>query len=158
MLFSHYVLSLNDNCIAGYVLLRVIHRNQFKILFWKPWLIYGMDRYGFGIWLIPRTWEPPFLFSVAPPPPPGTSDRIACLPGHLGRGRSSDTQERLFLSFDSSVTVLRSNQAIGFAWIWICIWFFNKGSLLKDTELSLPSNLLISSHFWAKTFFFAELS
>jgi len=57
------------------------------------------------------------------------SDRIACLPGHVGRGRSCDTYEHIFLKLDSSVTVLRSNRAVGFAWIWI-------GIVLTDTKSS----------------------
>jgi hypothetical protein len=43
--------------------------------------------------------------------------------GRLGRGRASDTQEQLFLAFIFLVTVLRSNQTVGFASIWIGIRF-----------------------------------
>ncbi len=69
-----------------------------------------------------------------PPPPPRTwegvgmvireSERITCLPGRVGGGWSSDTQERLFVSIDYSVTVLRSNLVVvDFSWIWIGICF-----------------------------------
>ncbi len=51
------------------------------------------------------------------------SDRIAGLPGHVGRGRSNDTKDRLFVSFDSLVIVLRSNLVLDFAWIWLGIRF-----------------------------------
>jgi hypothetical protein len=50
-------------------------------------------------------------------------DRVSYLAGPVGQGQLSDTKERLFVSFDSSVTVLRSNQVVGFAWIWIGIQF-----------------------------------
>jgi hypothetical protein len=49
------------------------------------------------------------------------SDRIAYLPGHMQEGQSSNTQEHLFLVFDSSVTVLSSNRAVGLDWNGICI-------------------------------------
>jgi hypothetical protein len=49
------------------------------------------------------------------------SDHIACLPSHLSGGRSSDTKNFYVLSFDSSLTVLRSIQVVGFAWILDCI-------------------------------------
>jgi len=55
------------------------------------------------------------------------SDRIACLPGHMGKGWSSDTKPHLILSFDSSVTVLRSSQAVVSAWIWIGVSFLQLG-------------------------------
>jgi hypothetical protein len=48
----------------------------------------------------------------------------------------------MFLSFDSSETVLRSNQMVGFAWIWIGIRFCEK--VLKDTETSPFSSPIIA--------------
>ncbi len=77
-----------------------------------------------------RPESPPFLWQLPLPTPPVGHDRgvemvirqsehIAYLPGRVGGERSSDTKERLFVSFDSLVTVLRSNQLDDFAWIWI---------------------------------------
>ncbi len=97
---------------------------------------------------------PPFCGN--PPPPNGMwlgmemvirqSCRITCLSGHLGGGRSSDTQESLFVSFDSLLTVLRSNR--GFVWIWIGIRFWEV--VLTDTESSPFSSpiITISHHLW----------
>jgi len=55
----------------------------------------------------------------------------------------SDTQESLFMSFDSSVTVLRSNRRI-----WIGIHFCEE--VLTDTESSPFSSpiITISHHLW----------
>jgi hypothetical protein len=48
------------------------------------------------------------------------SDCIACLPAWVEDGQEVPKTIYL-LSFDSSVTVLRSTQVVGFLWIWIRI-------------------------------------
>jgi hypothetical protein len=94
-----------------------------------------------------RTENPPILWQ---PPPPwdvignGNGDQtiflITCLSSHLGGGMSSDTQERLLVSSDSSVTVLRSNRVVGFG---IC--FGEK--VLKNMESSpFSSPIITTSH------------
>jgi len=92
-------------CIAR---LRVIH--PLEIIIWKPWLVYGMDRYGWPSVsdLVFRPENPP-PFLLQPPPQDKIgygngdqkSDRIAYLPDHVGRGRSSNTQECLSVSINS---------------------------------------------------------
>jgi hypothetical protein len=88
-----------------------------KYYFGNPhWYMEWLGTVDPGLSLGPE--NPPVPFSVATPPPPSGHDRgikmvirqsdcTACLPGHVGRGRSSNTQERLFFSSDSSVTVLK---------------------------------------------------
>jgi hypothetical protein len=71
------------------------------------------------------------------------SDRISYLPGCMGRGWSSNNQEHLIVSFDSSVTVLRSNQVVCLAWIWIGIRFCEYK--LMDTESSSFSTPIITT-------------
>jgi hypothetical protein len=61
-------------------------------------------------------------------------DHIACLDGRIGGEWASDTQKQLFLAFSFLVTVLRSNQAVVFASIWIGIRFCEyimRGELLN---------------------------
>jgi hypothetical protein len=71
---------------------------------------------------------------------------IAYLPGCSGGGQSSDTWEHLFLSYRFSWAVLRSNRAVGFAWIWIGIRFVNKCSQTQNHHhfhhLSSPSVII----------------
>jgi hypothetical protein len=52
----------------------------------------------------------------------GQSDRITCLPAWAEDGQEIPKNIYL-LSFDSSVTVLRSNRVVGFIWILIGICF-----------------------------------
>ncbi len=52
--------------IAGYALSQVIHRIQYEILFWKPWLVFEMVRYGWpsvsDVAFGHENPPPPFLF------------------------------------------------------------------------------------------------
>ena len=48
------------------------------------------------------------------------SDSLACLPAWAEDGQKIPKNIYLW-SFDSSVTVLRSNRVVGFVWIWIGI-------------------------------------
>jgi hypothetical protein len=92
-----------------------------------------MVRYGWpsvsGLSFGPENSPPPHVFLLANPPPPALvmviiqSDRIACLPGHVGGGRPSDTQQSL-LSFRIFSNCSERLQAVGFAcyFFGISLW------------------------------------
>jgi hypothetical protein len=54
------------------------------------------------------------------------SDGITYLPGFVGGGWSSDTQERLSMSINSSITVLRSNRLVILPEFGLALAFVNK--------------------------------
>ncbi len=97
-----------------------------------------------------QTWEPLPALLWRPPPPPtwdvsgdeygdGTFRPYCLFTWRVSRGRSRDTY---VLSFDSSVTVLRSNWVVGFAWIGLALAFVNE----RSWKMRESSPLFITYH------------
>ncbi len=88
-----------------------------------------------------QTWEPPPPF-VWQPSPLGQCqginmvikqfDSIACRPGHVGGGRSCNTQELPCFELWFFSTVLLSNRVVSFAWIGLALAFVNNCSRKRE--------------------------
>jgi hypothetical protein len=63
------------------------------------------------------------------------SDRLACLPA-LAEDCQEVPKNHYHWSFDSSVTVLRSNRVVGFVWIWIGIYYIWPCGLMDKAPAS----------------------
>ncbi len=83
----------------------------------------------------------PFLWQRPPPPPCGCDrawkwwwNNLTVSVVYLAKWANSQAKPNNFnvLSFDSSVTVLRSNRVVGFLWIGLALAFVNKCSRITS--------------------------
>ncbi len=136
-------------CIAGYALSRVIHciQSENNYLETLTGIWNGFVQLTVGIWLSIQTWEPPPLTFCCNPPPfwdvigYWNVDQTTwpyCLSTWLCGLRMVKPFPRTSMFW----TVLKSNQVVGLAWIWIIIRFVNKCS--TDMESSSFSSLYFS--------------